>query len=88
MTSGDDVRNDLAFKTSEDGLISYQISDNANGDSWKNIYVIYNARTETVDYPLEGNWKVAVYGDEFDINVFVKGPIKIPANSMAVLYQE
>lgn len=88
MTTAQDVLKNLTFKTAQDGLISYQISHNANSDKWKNIYVIYNARPETVKYDIKGNWKIAVSGDEFNLSKSVRGNVKVPALSMMVLYQE
>lgn len=90
MTSSDELREKLEFKKVENGLISYQISGFANGDAWKNIYVIYNARTSPVKYILEGEWEVAVLGDMFyvDGNKSVKEEVEVPAISMMVGYQK
>lgn len=90
MATADEVRNNLEFKTTEAGLISYQISNHANGDLWKNIYVIYNAQTRPVNYKIEGNWQVAVLGDDFyfENSKTVKRFVNVPAISMAVLFQE
>jgi pullulanase len=87
MKTGDDVRKNLAFKTNESGLISYQISNHANGDAWKNIYVIYNARPAAVVYDLPGKWTLAVVGADFNMNKPVEGMIKVPAISMVVAFQ-
>lgn len=88
MKTADDVRKNLAFKTIENGLISYQISNHANGDSWKNIYIIYNAKPLTIDYTLTGMWKLAVVGDSFDTNKSIEGVLKVPAMSMLIVFQE
>lgn len=88
MKTGDDVRNNLMFKTTENGLISYQISNHANGDRWKNIYVIYNARPEVVAYTLPGKWNLAVVGDDFNANQPITGTVNVPARSMLIAYQE
>ena len=65
MTSAEDVRANLQFKTVRKGLISYQISNNASGDTWKNIYIIYNANPKTINYDLSGEWQLALMGDNF-----------------------
>lgn len=88
MPTADDVCRNLEFKTQEDGLVSYQLKNHANGDTWKNIYVIYNAQTTPYTYALDGNWKIAVLGDDFDVTKTVSGTITIPGISMVVLYQE
>ena len=90
MTSSEELRNKLEFKKTENGLISFQIKDSANGDIWKNIYVVYNAKPQAVNYYLQGEWEVAVLGDNFyfDKNEFVTGSVKVPAISMMVVFQK
>lgn len=92
MTSADEVRKNLEFKTVKDGLISYQLKNNANGDSWKTIYVIYNANPTVQKFKLEsGLWNIAVYNDRFSNDKAYKAPpgmIRIPPTSMVVLYKE
>ena len=89
MPTGEMVREHLEFKTVEDGLISYQIKDFANKDTWKNIYVIYNSRPGDIFYNLEGTWKLAVKGNEFDyLGTTELNSIEVPGRSMAVLFQD
>ncbi len=90
MTSGDEVRNHLSFKRVEDGFISYVINEHANGDDWKNILVVYNARNEKVHFDLEGDWQIAVFGNQFETDqaVMVNGSIEVPPISMLVAYQK
>jgi pullulanase len=82
----------LEFKEVRDGLVSYQLKNNANGDSWKNIYVIYNANPTVEKFVLEpGSWNIAVYNDRFSHDKGYKAPpgmLRIPAISMVVLYQK
>ena len=90
MTNANAVRTNLEFKEDKNGLISYQISNNANGDRWKNIYVIYNANSEAIMHQLKGNWRIALLGDTFDLKGTkgVKEEITVPPISMVVLFQE
>ncbi len=90
MTSGDEVRNHLNFKRVEKGLISYQITDHANGDAWKNILVIYNSNERSIEYELEGEWKLAVDGNDFRLEkgANIKDKVKVSAISMLVAYQK
>lgn len=90
MQTGEDVRKNLVFKKVENGLVSYQISNHANNDEWKNIYVIYNARTEIVDYELKGEWQLAVLGEEFYLSDdrSVNDRVQVPAISMLIAYQK
>jgi pullulanase len=39
-------------------LVEYVIRNNANGDSWKNILVIYNGSGEGRDLTVAGNWTI------------------------------
>ncbi len=87
MKTADEVRKNLAFKTVENGLLSYQISHNANGDTWKNIYVVYNARPEAVEYLLPGKWTLAVVGDDFNANTIVEGRIEVRGRTMLIAFQ-
>lgn len=88
MKTGDEVRKNLTFKSAENGLISYQISNHANGDQWKNIYVIYNAQPTAVEYTLPGKWSLAVVGDNFEPTKIIEGKVKVPAISMLIAFQE
>ncbi len=90
MPTGEMVRKHLKFISESDRLVSFQISANANEDSWKNIHIIYNADTSATDYPIEGVWQIAVLGDEFDLtgNAQISDQIEIPKMSMAVLFQK
>ena len=84
------VQENLEFMKTEDGLISYQLKSNANNDSWKNIYVIFNAQKKTINYKLNKTWRIAVFKDSFylDKEKSVSKNIKIPGISMLVLYQK
>lgn len=63
MTSADMIAQHLVFdridSSKTPNLISYSLKDNANGDSWKEIKVVFNGASEsqTVNVP-RGNWKV------------------------------
>ncbi len=60
MTTAEDIAKHIAFdKVKESNLISYSIKDHANGDTWKEIKLVFNGSTETkmVKIP-KGNWVV------------------------------
>ncbi len=46
MTTAEDVARHLKFDKTEPGLISYSLTDHANGDEWKEIKVIFNGSDE------------------------------------------
>jgi pullulanase len=82
------VQTNLEFKRIENGLVSYQISNNANGDAWRNILVIYNARTAPTLFALDGEWQLALYNDSFNSGKRINGSIELPAISTTILFQE
>ena len=59
MTTTEQVATHLKFDETEPGLVSYTLVDNANGDTWKDIKVIFNGSKESrkVSVP-EGNWTI------------------------------
>ena len=59
MTTTADVARHLKFDKTEPGLISYSLTDNANGDVWKEIKVIFNGSDEPREVKIpKGNWTV------------------------------
>lgn len=60
MTTAEDVARHLVFdKTDAPNMISYSLRDHANGDSWKEIKVVFNGSEEprTVSVP-KADWTV------------------------------
>ena len=75
--------------TGNPGLVAYQISNNANGDSWKNILVLLNGNqaTKTIVLPF-GSWTLVV-GDSIineQSTQKVEKMIEIPGTTAYVLY--
>ncbi|WP_428327779.1 type I pullulanase [Mucilaginibacter sp.] len=93
MPSTQMIQNNLKFLDSGNpATIAYQISNNANGDSWKNILVILNGNTsdKTVRIPA-GKWILALDGDtiiEQGIKSIESESLTIPATSAYVLYSK
>ena len=89
MPNAEEVRANLQFKQIENGLISYQISNHANGDTWKNILVIYNANPKPVNYTLDETWQLAVMGDTFtlDNGKTLQNSVKVPPISVLIAFQ-
>ncbi|MFH4967856.1 type I pullulanase [Gaetbulibacter sp. M240] len=90
MTTASEVQNNLKFKTVKSGLISYQISNNANGDDWKNIMVVYNANKNPYMLKLDGTWQQAVHGDDFTLEdgKTLEKAVMVPPQSMFIAYQK
>ena len=60
MTSADAIASHLKFdKVTTPNLISYSLLDNANGDEWKEIKLIFNGSDEAAEVKLpKGKWTV------------------------------
>lgn len=71
MTSADQIAKHIVFDNIDSSktpnLISYSITDNANGDSWKEIKVVFNGASspQTVNIK-KGNW--TVIAKDYQIN--------------------
>jgi pullulanase len=89
MPDANMVRKHLDFIRTPPGLVGYQIKDHANGDVWQEIIVIYNSTTRDQSLQLEGEWNIAVHGDEFDEKGIMKDQsrLTIPGISMLVAFR-
>jgi len=93
MPSTQMIQQSLKFLESGDpGVITYQIGNNANGDNWKNVLVIFNgnAGSKTVKLP-EGNWTLAADEntiDEKGIKSGITGTININGTSANILFSK
>ncbi|WP_308267448.1 type I pullulanase [Prevotella sp.] len=69
MGSADEVRKNLCFLEAPEGVMAYQLKNNAGGDSWKNIIVVLNSQKtpQTVDVP-ENTYTMVVANGKVDTN--------------------
>lgn len=60
MTSAEDIAKNIVFdKVDGNNLISYSIINNANGDQWKEIKLIFNGSDEAREVKVaKGNWTI------------------------------
>lgn len=67
--SADEVRKNLCFLEAPEGVVAYQLKNNAGGDSWKNIIVVLNSQKtpQTVDVP-ENTYTMVVANGKVDAN--------------------
>ncbi len=91
MPTAEMIREHLKFnQTNDEGLIAFSLTDNANGDKWKNILVILNGNTSVrgINLP-EGKWTIVANGDK--VNELGLGTqtqsISVPATTAYILYQ-
>ncbi len=71
-------------------MVAYEIKGNANGDSWKNIVVIYNGEVSPVKFKLpEGTWNLVADRNQAGTKTIksLSGTIDIEPISMYILYQ-
>lgn len=91
MHTRDQIVKHLRFiETQSNSVVAFSINDYANGDSWKNILVVYNALPG--EYKLQlpsGNWSVIAKGQWIASEGIeqVKDSVQVPAISMMVLFQ-
>ncbi len=98
MPSTEMIQKHLRFYDTHDSLlISYMISDNANGDKWKKILVYISAYKN--DHPValpEGNWVAVATGYEVNETGIKSGPlsrvlsktVSIPSRSIFILVDQ
>lgn len=92
MMRTEDIQQHLRFLENEEtNLIAFAITDNANGDTWKDILVVLNGH-ETVKRLTvpKGRWTVAVNDqmvNERGMGQVSGGNLNIPARSAMVLYR-
>jgi pullulanase len=90
MTSTADILKNLEFiDTGIPNVVVFQLKNHANGDSWKNIIVIYNAskKNQIVEIPF-GKWTEVLNKSGFKKNgyrIFKHNKITVPAVSAMVL---
>lgn len=91
MTTSEDIIKHLRFDDNSNttNLISYSLLDNANGDSSKEIKVIFNGSKEdkTVSIP-EGNWTILAQDEQINVNglgASTGGDIVVKATSATIL---
>ena len=92
MPSSKMISQNLVFVKTAPGVIAYQISNNANGDGWKNILVILNGNAieSTVILPA-GKWTLAADGDHIDqkgVKNNLTGAITVGGTTAYILYSD
>lgn len=93
LNTSEAVLNHLQFLDNQDkNIVAFLIKGNANGDSFKNILVIYNANNYSVDVNLpSGNWNLIadkyIASNDNIINSF-SGSYKIESLCINILYND
>lgn len=84
------VRQHLHFLPTKDALVAFVLTDNAGGDSWKNIYVVLNANrtAQQISIP-EGSYTVVCCEgviDEMGLSSSQGGTIAVAPQSALILH--
>ncbi len=92
MTSTEAIQRNLKFfDIADSNLVGYMITNNANGDRWKNIVVLLNGnRSEQMVEIPDGDWMLVLDGEQINENGVrqVKGGnVKVPGISAMILVQ-
>ncbi|HYG59267.1 MAG TPA: type I pullulanase [Symbiobacteriaceae bacterium] len=94
LPTAEQVRRHLEFlKETPANTVAFRLKDNAGGDAWKEIVVIYNPNREPVSVNLPGgNWQVAAHGLRVGNGAVLgsapaSGSASVPPISMMVLFQ-
>ena len=90
MPSAEMINKNLSFLKTDPGVIAYQISNNANGDGWKNILVILNGNAggSTFNLPA-GKWTIVSDGDQINQKGIITGlqnTLQVNGTSAYILY--
>lgn len=92
LGSAEAVRKHLKFLPFEQsGLVGFALTDNAGGDAWKDIVVIFNARQEAAEVEVAPAEYTIVCHDgrinEAGLGRLVSDRVSIPAESALIMYR-
>jgi pullulanase len=73
-----------------DNLVAYVIRNNANGDSWKNILVIYNGTAQGRDVAVAGDWIIVANDRRAGVEELqsVKDKVRVEPYSLVVAHTD
>ncbi len=97
MTTAEDIATNLIFDNIDSkanpNLISYSLINNANGDSWKEIKVVFNGSAKAQKVKIaKGPWKVVAADGKIaadgSLGTTKGGKVSVPPYSALILAQE
>ncbi|MCB2309575.1 type I pullulanase [Clostridium tagluense] len=91
MNSAEMIKQNLKFLKSPQNVVAYEISHNANMDTWSDIVVAFNANREDVTIKLSKSctWNIVVDGEKSGVKTikqFKGDSLVVPALSSIVIY--
>jgi pullulanase len=89
MPESEMVREALRFTDHGPGMVSFTIDGRRAKDSWSEIMVCYNANTGSRYLKIDGEWQIAVSGDQINESGLgtVKGEARVFPQSMLILFR-
>lgn len=92
MTTAQDIAKHLVFDdVKKENVISYSLKDHANGDSWKEIKVIFNGNPEAVTVKIpRGNWTIVANDGMINpdgLGTSKGGQVSVAPTSALILYR-
>lgn len=93
MTTAEDIARNIVFdNVNTPNLISYSIKNNANGDSWREIKLIFNGNTEPAEVKIpKGKWIVIANDGQIKaegLDTTNGGKMTVPPTSALILARE
>ncbi len=94
LRSSDHIRHHFHFSGYyRPGVVSYSLTNHANGDPWEEILLIFNGNKEEIEFPLDENksWKVIARDQQVNcsgIENYSGKQIKVPGISMLLLAED
>jgi pullulanase len=87
MHTSASIAQNIHFISSSSNLVSFTINGKKMGDSWKNIFVVFNGseKSRNLDLP-GGNWKPFILNNQQSFNK--SSSLKIEGYSAAIFYQD
>lgn len=91
MTSAEMIKQNLKFLVVPENVVAYEISHNANMDTWSDIVVAFNANREDITIKLskKSTWSIVVNGEKAGIKTirqFKGDTLVVPALSSIIIY--
>lgn len=92
MATADAIRQNLEFLPSPAGTIAYRLKNNAGGDAWKNIVLLFNGTraTAAISVP-QASYKVVLRGMEINeagLMTRATNSLEVPAATAMILVSE
>ncbi len=73
-------------------VVAFTLNNHVNGDTWKDILVIYNGNRKAVSVQIpEGKWNLVCHDGKIDLNGFApveKNTFKVERSSASILYKQ